>query len=56
MECLQNEGLLWFGYLERKDQSFWPIKCQKFEVGDRLARGRLMKIWSEMVPSDMKIS
>ena len=41
-ECLQNRKL-WFGYLERMEGSFWPSKCQKFEVGGSLTEYDLRK-------------
>ena len=42
-ECLQNRRLLWFGRLERMEESYWYSKCQKFKVGGSLAKGQPRK-------------
>lgn len=39
-ECLQNRKLLWFGPLNRMEESSSPSKPQNFVVGDSLVEGQ----------------
>ena len=43
----QNRRLLWFGYLERMEESSWHDKFPNFDVGDYLVSSRPRKICGE---------
>ena len=52
-ECLQNRRLLWFGHLERMEESPWPSKTRNFRVGGSLARERPRKTWCGVIRIDL---
>lgn len=51
---LKNRILLWFGLLERMEESSQPSKCLKFEVCGILATTWPRKTWSELIKTDLE--
>jgi len=46
---LQQNRLLWYGHVLRKDDDDWVKKCMEYEVEGSRPRGRPKRTWKEVV-------
>ena len=46
---LQQNRLRWYGYVLRKDDDDWVMKCMQYEVQGPRPRGRPKRTWREVV-------
>ena len=49
---LQQNSLLWYGHVPRKEDNDWMKKCMEYEVEDARPRGRPKETWREIVEED----
>jgi len=49
---LQQNRLRWYGYVLRKEDNDWVMKCVEYEVEGARPRGRPKKTWRENVQKD----
>jgi len=52
ISVLQQNSLWWYGNVLRKEDNDWVKKCMEYEVEGARPRGRLKKIWREVVQND----
>ena len=53
-ECLQSRRVVWFGHLERMEESSLPIEYQMFETHGCFAGGKPRKSWNEVERSGLE--
>ena len=49
---LQQNRLLWYGHVLRKEDDDWVKKCMEYEVESPTPRGRPKRTWREVVRAD----
>ena len=52
ISVLQQNMLLWYGHVLRKDDNDWVKKCLEYEVEGARPRGRPKKTWRDIVEKD----
>jgi len=54
ISVLQQNRLLWYGHVLRKEDNDWVKECMQYEVEGARTRGRPKKTWREIVEKDCK--
>jgi len=49
---LQQNRLLWYGHVLRKEYNDWVKKCKEYEVEGSRPRGRPKRTWRQVVQKD----
>ena len=52
ISVFQQNRLLWYGHVLRKEDNDWVKKCMEYEVEGARPRGRPKKTWREIVEKD----
>ena len=49
---LQQNKLLWYGHVLRREDNDWVKKCMEYEMEGARPRGRPKRSWTEVVQKD----
>jgi len=52
ISVLQQNRLLWYGHVLRKEDNDWVKKCMEYEMESARRRGRPKTTWREIVEKD----